>query len=29
LADLGLHGTNLALALVGFNTGVEAGHSPS
>ncbi len=25
LADLGLHGTNLVLALVGFNTGVEAG----
>jgi hypothetical protein len=25
LADLGLDGTNLALALVGFNTGVEAG----
>jgi HupE / UreJ protein len=25
LADLGLHGANLALALVGFNTGVEAG----
>jgi HupE / UreJ protein len=25
LSDLGLHGTNLALALVGFNTGVEAG----
>jgi len=25
LADLGLHGTNLALALVGFNAGVEFG----
>ncbi len=25
LADLGLHGTNLALALVGFNSGVEVG----
>ena len=25
LADLGLHGTNLVLALVGFNAGVEAG----
>jgi hypothetical protein len=25
LADLGLHGTNLALALVGFNAGVELG----
>ena len=25
LADLGLHGTNLALALVGFNGGVEIG----
>jgi hypothetical protein len=25
LADLGLHRTNLALALVGFNTGVEGG----
>jgi len=25
LADLGLHGTNLALSLVGFNLGVEAG----
>jgi hypothetical protein len=25
LADLGLHGANLALSLVGFNTGVELG----
>jgi hypothetical protein len=25
LADLGLHGTNLVLALVGFNAGVEVG----
>jgi HupE / UreJ protein len=25
LADLGLHGTNLALSLVGFNVGVELG----
>ena len=25
LADLGLHGANLVLALVGFNTGVEVG----
>ena len=25
LADLGLHGANLALSLVGFNTGVEIG----
>ncbi len=25
LADLGLHGTNLVLALVGFNSGVEIG----
>ena len=25
LADLGLHGTNLALSLVGFNLGVETG----
>ncbi|HKD55636.1 MAG TPA: HupE/UreJ family protein, partial [Steroidobacteraceae bacterium] len=25
LADLGLHGANLALSLVGFNTGVEVG----
>lgn len=25
LADLGLHGWNLALALIGFNVGVEAG----
>jgi hypothetical protein len=25
LADLGLRGTNLALALVGFNCGVEVG----
>ena len=25
LADLGLHGVNLALALVGFNAGVEMG----
>jgi hypothetical protein len=25
LADLGLHGTNLALSLIGFNSGVETG----
>jgi len=25
LADLGLHGTNLALSLLGFNAGVETG----
>jgi len=25
LADLGLHGANLALSLIGFNSGVEAG----
>jgi hypothetical protein len=25
LADLGLHGANLALSLLGFNSGVETG----